>query len=338
MNDNDNMLFDEAKARELIYFLLNNDSIVYKKLIPEIKNLNSEALEHLFQGTSFRKDANDEEGYYYNVKNKKMFEKLLDKFDNFYVILEAWYKDKKYYQYLKQLWSKYISIQNLFCKNEKEMENKIEEILNGNKIDYTNWPEDIKDEFKILVKSTGNTRIMELKDIIDNRFSELKNVVDQLVKFKEACKHMPEVKNYELNTQKMITMFGGIMLSIAFAYSKGMEAINYKQLKYVKKLINYNNFDGIEFTDEDIKCCMEEFEAEYKGSTGTCLRNLSFSDPGEFSENINVDVKCIDGKIDNLDITKKFKIFLKSKWVSGLHCVLSFLNLGWSVYELKGNF
>ena len=99
---------------------------------------------------------------------------------------------------------------------------------------------------------------------------------------------MPEVKNYELNTQKMITMFGGIMLSIAFAYSKGMEAINYKQLKYVKKLITYNNFDGIEFTDKDIKCCMEEFEAEYKGSKGTCLRNLSFSDPEEFSENINV--------------------------------------------------
>jgi hypothetical protein len=338
MNDNDNMLFDEAKARELIYFLLNNDSIVYKKLIPEIKNLNSEALEHLFQGTSFRKDANDEEGYYYNVKNKKMFEKLLDKFDNFYVILDAWYKDKKYYQYLKQLWSKYISIQNLFCKNEKEMENKIEEILNGNKIDYTNWPEDIKDEFKILVKSTGNTRIMELKDIIDNRFSELKNVVDQLVKFKEACKHMPEVKNYELNTQKMITMFGGIMLSIAFAYSKGMEAINYKQLKLLKTLITYNNFDGIEFIDEDIKCFMEEFEAEYKGSTGTYLRNLLFSNPGEFNENISVDVKCIDGKIDNLDITKKIKIFLKSKWVSGLHCVLSFLNLGWSVYELRETF
>jgi hypothetical protein len=117
-----------------------------------------------------------------------------------------------------------------------------------------------------------------------------------------------------------------------------MEAINYKQLKYVKKLINYNNFDGIEFTDEDIKCCMEEFEAEYKGSTGTCLRNLSFSDPGEFSENINVDVKCIDGKIDNLDITKKFKTFLKSQWVCGLHCVLSFLNLGWSVYELRETF
>lgn len=164
-------------------------------------------------------------------------------------------------------------------KNEKEMENKIEEILNGNKIDYTNWPEDIKDEFKILVKSTGNTRIMELKDIISNRFSELKNVVDQLVKFKEACKHMPEVKNYELNTQKMITMFGGIMLSIAFAYSKGMEAINYKQLKLLKTLITYNNFDGIEFIDEDIKCFREEFEAEYKGSTGTYLRNLSFSNP-----------------------------------------------------------
>jgi hypothetical protein len=35
-----------------------------------------------------------------------------------------------------------------------------------------------------------------------------------------------------------------------------------------------------------------------------------------------------------LNISQKAKAFLKSKWVCGLHAVLSFLNLGWSVYEL----
>ena len=49
---------------------------------------------------------------------------------------------------------------------------------------------------------------------------------------------------------------------------------------------------------------------------------------------VEAKVKCTDGKIDNLNLTQKAKAFLKSKWVCGLHAILSFLNLGWSVYEL----
>ncbi len=102
MADNsDDISFDEVKARELVYFLLNNDTNIFRKLIPDIKSLNSESFENLFQGIPYKKNSNDEEGYNYNVKNKKMFEKLLDKFDNFYVVNDAWYKDKKYYPYLK---------------------------------------------------------------------------------------------------------------------------------------------------------------------------------------------------------------------------------------------
>ena len=36
----DDISFDEAKARELVYFLLNNDANIFKKLIPDIKTLN----------------------------------------------------------------------------------------------------------------------------------------------------------------------------------------------------------------------------------------------------------------------------------------------------------
>ena len=49
-NNDDDIIFDEGKARELVYFLLNNDAIVYKKFIPVIKGLDSEAFENLFQG------------------------------------------------------------------------------------------------------------------------------------------------------------------------------------------------------------------------------------------------------------------------------------------------
>ena len=114
--------FDEVKARELVYFLLDNDTNIFKKFIPDIKLFNSESFEKLFQGIPYKKNAYDNDGYIYNVKNKKMFEKLLDKFDNFYVVLDAWYKDKKFYPYIKQIWIRYISIQNLKGKDDKELE------------------------------------------------------------------------------------------------------------------------------------------------------------------------------------------------------------------------
>ncbi len=41
--EDDDIIFNETKARELIYLLLKNNIIIYKKLIPEIKKLDSES-------------------------------------------------------------------------------------------------------------------------------------------------------------------------------------------------------------------------------------------------------------------------------------------------------
>ena len=343
-DNNDEILYNESKARELVYFLLRNDINTYKKLIPEIKSLNSEAFEKLFQGIPFKKDANDEYGYDYNVKNKKEFKKLLNKFDNFSVILDAWYNDQKYYEYLKDLWSKYISIENLVCNDDIETEKKIKEILKQNKIDYENWPEKIKDEFLILVKSTEDTRIMELKNEIDNKFSEFNCIIEELVHFKEKVKDIPDIKNYEINAQNMITkMLGTIMLPIAFASQQGVNAINVKQIKSVKKLIWNNDLKKLIWDNsleeasyiDTINEYVDKFVNKIKGNSGTEFYNLRVQ-YDEFCDikSVNAKVKCTDGKIDNLNISQKAKAFLKSKWVCGLHAVLSFLNLGWSVYEL----
>lgn len=82
--EDDDIIFNETKARELMYLLLKNDIIIYKKLIPEIKKLDSESFENMFKGVPFKKKDANEEGYYYAVKNKKEFEKLLNKIDNLY--------------------------------------------------------------------------------------------------------------------------------------------------------------------------------------------------------------------------------------------------------------
>ena len=338
--DNDEISFDEAKARELVYFLLSNDIITYKKLISEIKSLNSETFQKLFQGIPFKKDANDEDGYDYNVKNKKTFKTLLNKFDNFSIILDAWYKDKKYYQYLKELWSRYISIENLVCNDDKETEEKIEKILKQNKIDYATWPEDIKDEFKILVKNTEDTRIMELKNEIDNKFSEFNNIIEDLIHFKEKAQEIQDTKIYGINAQNMmINILGKVMLPIVFASSQGVNAINNKQIKSVKQLIYNNDIYG-DLSEHQINKFVDKLLNKIKGNSGTKVYNLRLNieeglgfDMEDF-RTVEAKVKCTDGKIDNLNISQKAKAFLKSKWVCGLHAILSFLNLGWSVYEL----
>lgn len=321
----DDNSFDEAKARELIYFLLNNDTISFKRLIPEIKELDSESFENLFQGIPFKNNDDDKDGYIYHVKNKKMFKKLLDKFDNFYVILDAWYKDKKYYEYLKELWVRYISIQNLKGKEDKELET----FLKSNKIDYANWPEYIKDELKVLISSTEDTRIMELKNIIDNQFSEFNCIIEKLNSFKETIKDIPDIKNYEINAQNMIMkILGTVMLPIAICSSKGMTAIDCKQIKSVQKLIYNNTY--LEFPDaQDLT---ESLLNKIKGQKGSKIFQCRPQDPADIIEEVRV--KCTDGKIDNLNISQKLKAFLKSKWVCGLHAILSFLNLGYSVYEI----
>jgi hypothetical protein len=94
------------------------------------------------------------------------------------------YKDKKYYQCLKEIWVRYISIQNLKGKDDKELEI----FLQSNRIDYANWPEDIKEEFKILITSTQDTRIMELKNIIDNQFSEFNCIIENWILLKKQLK------------------------------------------------------------------------------------------------------------------------------------------------------
>ena len=232
--EDDEYIFIESKARELVYFLLKNDIIIYRKLIPEIKRLDSEAFENLFKGVPF-KSTDNKDGYNYNVKNKRDFEKLIDKFDNFNVNLEEWYKKEDYYEYLKELWIKFISIENLKNKDEKQ----IEESLKSNSINYKIWPQNIKNELKTLIQSTCKTRIFELKDFIDDKFIQFNNIIEKLIAFKNAIKDEGnEGILYEKNTKNIIlNIIGTVMMPMAYSIKYGNEAIELKEIYSAKQLI-----------------------------------------------------------------------------------------------------
>ncbi len=50
-------VFNEEKAKFLVRYLLENDIISYKKLIPEIESLNSNDFYNLFKGIKYDYDV-----------------------------------------------------------------------------------------------------------------------------------------------------------------------------------------------------------------------------------------------------------------------------------------
>ena len=54
----DEFNLNETKARELVYYLLTNDTHIFKKLIPEIKAMNSNSFKNLFNATPFKSENN----------------------------------------------------------------------------------------------------------------------------------------------------------------------------------------------------------------------------------------------------------------------------------------
>ena len=101
--------FNEDSARELTEYVLKNDIKIYKKFLPVIKQLDSQSFYNMFKGNI---------NYEYKIKNRLEFNLLLNKFDNFKILLEEWYTDKMKYPYIQELWLKYISLAGL---SEKKM-------------------------------------------------------------------------------------------------------------------------------------------------------------------------------------------------------------------------
>lgn len=318
----DEIGFNEEKARELVYYLLENDTSVFKKLIPEIRAMDSESFENLFKGTPF-KGENNRNGYDYNIHNKKQFEHLLDKFDNFWIILDGWYLDKNFYKYLKDLWINYISIEKL-PKND----HGIESFLKSNDIDYKNWPDNIKEDFKMKIRATKKTRILDPQkaEEFEKHRSELKKLMNKLKDFKNKIKNKPEMKTYEENTDKQI------------------EKLKTNGLKYLKTLFqnltsgktgNILSILGtastaipIIYSNEslDPNCCKENQEI---------LNNNDYYDDNDFyfDDEKSYDDDDEKNSLDKVNLNEQLQNLFDNNLFCSVHIILSFLNLGWSVYE-----
>lgn len=307
--------FDEIRARKVVTSLLKKDAIIYRKLLPEIEKLDSESFENLFSG---------EAEYNYNIKNQNFFKKLLIKFDNFLYILYSWYKEDKYYKYLEELWLKYPSIEDLrVLESEKELADR----LQSYSINYTYWPADIKESFKKCINQTEGTKVMELKKQLEDNYSQVSSIVSELKllknKFNETNEELYE-KNAENMALKVIgTVLGNLPTVGGFFANK---AINDKKIKAVNKLVNkkcsFSKKQSEIFSKKILQTIKEE------KLTG----NYNFYDNKRRLHELNI--KCKNGKLDNINLSQKVRAVFKSKFICGIHAALSFINLGWSIYEL----
>ena len=307
--------FDEIRARKVVISLLKKDAIIYRKLIPEIEKLDSESFENLFSG---------ETEYKYNIKSQNMLKKLLIKFDNFLLILYAWYKEDKYYKYLEELWIKYPSIEDLrTLETEKELADRLQTYS----INYNYWPDDIKKSFKECIAQTEGTKVMDLKKQLEDNYSQISSVISELkllkTKFKETEEQLYE-KNAENIALKMIGTFLGAVLPVgAFLANK---AIDDKKVRVVTKLVNKKCFYSPKQNEIFSKSILKTIKEEKL--TG----KFDFYDNKKRLHELNI--KCKNGQLDNINLGQKVRAIFKSKLVCGLHAALSFLNLGWSIYEL----
>ena len=186
--------FNEEKARRLVKYLLEKDIKSYKKLIPEIESLNSEKFKKLFQGVE----------YNYSIFNKKDFDDLSNKFNNFNKILEEYYEDDKYYPYIEDLWLNNIFIEDLDKINYVN-------VLKSFEVKYEEWPEDFKKKFQQLMNGTKNTKYKELKNKFETEYATYYQLIKDLEKLEIIIKEKPENESFLASTS---TILDTLMFSI----------------------------------------------------------------------------------------------------------------------------
>ena len=164
---------DLPKKRKLAEYLLSQDLNVFKKHLPEVRNLSDEKFYELFEGNT---------EYNYNVKDEKGFRQLAQKFeDNKDLIYECYDKEENYYKYALQIWKPNI-IQGL---KEAENDQKKNEILKRYKIDMSSWDEAFKEAFQIMINTPPIKSLAErMVNYIETDYGEF----DELIKNCDKCK------------------------------------------------------------------------------------------------------------------------------------------------------
>ena len=186
--------FDETRdKKEVVRMLLENDIRIYKILIPEINNLNSEEFNQLFEGNY---------DYQYTSSSSTQIKRLSFKFDNFQTILQEWWNDNKYHKFLKELWIHYSCIEDLKKINDEDKIFAKLESIKG----FSEWPQEIKKELITLIKSSDFATAKKIKDNFRKNYSNIDKLITKLVGLKERFSNeITATENYQTKAENIIS-------------------------------------------------------------------------------------------------------------------------------------
>ena len=184
--------------KQLIIKLLEKDIMAYKNFIPVIKQMDEESFENFFNG---------KKNYNYNVGRKQRFSMLIEKVENYKFILDWGYNDD-YYPYLEELWRNYICLEDLKSTNEEELKT----FLESNNIHYSNWPDNVKSEFKQCIQHTNNTIIYKCKKMYQSLKAVPKYIIEKFKEFIDYLDKMGLTKLGNLAEKLHLSIIGTVLL------------------------------------------------------------------------------------------------------------------------------
>jgi hypothetical protein len=270
------------------------------------------------------------------------------KFNNFSKILDNYYEDPKYYPALHDLWINNICIEEL-----KEYSDKGEIFINKVKSltdKYDEWPDDFKKSFYKLVRNTSNTEAFKLKELLEKKYNKYYKLTKELLKLK---------KNYEYEkVDNIVPNAAGIIASSILSYFSIIYNIGsfytdpiFEKAKEAKGLLiktdilseigeELKDSGNSQFTPlqvfNDLKRLMQNDIGE--SSYSLCAHWDSYewypSDPYDYRIK-GPTFTFKNGDIDNtLNLEDQVDSLLKDELSSWGILAASFLNLGWSIYNL----
>lgn len=335
-NDTQPKYVDLPKKRKFAEFLLSNDLNIFKRNLQEVRQLNDEQFNQLFEGNV---------EYNYNTSNEKSFKQLAQKFeDNNDLIMEV-YSNEKYYKWASQIWRPNI-LQKL---KETEDEGEKDAILKKHKIDISNWDEDFMNIFTIIVNIAP---IKTLAERMKNYFQVDYGDFDELIKTVEVCKktinkndesHCNKVLEANLNTsisriiQNFVPKFmNNIKTEIQklpeqFAKKEEQMAINSILNSHLSKSNEKKLIKKVQkIYEEKTSYSFLGFTEEYKK-----LKELSF----KFNNN-ELKYDCFQGRVrfKEMKFSDKVEMSFSNKTIKHAILGLSVVNLTYSVMHLTKTF
>lgn len=319
---------DLNQKRKFVEYLLNKELKVFKQFISQIKNFNDEQFNALFEGNINYKN--------FNISNAN-FTTLVKKFETHNNLLNEFYENEEYYEYVFQIWYKNLVLQSLNNKTEEE---RIK-IFNENNINYINWPEKVKEKITLIINNFSEYDLADMmKYYLERDFGN----IDDLIKKTENCKTMVEQNIETSNCKRILNKNLDIM---------GTKLIKEQIPDFLKKLPNCAKGIKREINNEQIKRSIEKinksglsnskknriidkvkriFKEEKKNSKGKFNRKEQLEELEELNKlGININ----KGKINEVSFREKVGIGLANENIANEFLAFSLLNLNYSIMHLN---